>query len=154
MRKLLTVLCALAISVAVSSAAFAATLGAVAVKDIQGKEFKTETLKGKKSILIFVQAACGQCRSEISEVKDKAADLAKKGDIYFVVVDVNVERATEYFKSKELPGVVLMDPSFSIGDSIDVGATPATVVVDKDLNIVKSKVGFKTGDIDRLIKEL
>lgn len=154
MRKLLMVLFALAISITFASSAFAGVLGAFSIKDAEGKDFKTENLKGKKSMLIFVQAACGQCRTEIGEAKQKYDAIKEKAELYFVIVDVNAERALAYFKSEGLPGKLLLDPTFSVGDASDISATPSTIVVDKDLNIVKAKTGYRPGDIDRMLKEL
>lgn len=154
MKKVTEILAALAVTLCFATGALADKIGKFEVKDAGGVKFTQEQLKGKKAVLAFVQAACGQCRTEIADLTAKADAITGKAELFIVVVDVNTERAMEYFKSQNVPGKLLADPDFKMGAAAGVGATPSTVVLNKELNIVTSKTGYRAGDVEKLISEL
>ena len=69
------------------------------------------SLKGKKTLLMFAQMACRQCRTELEELSAKA-DQIDSG--YVVLVDVMPERAVEVYRAKGFKLKAILDPEFSI----------------------------------------
>ncbi|TLN17428.1 redoxin domain-containing protein, partial [bacterium] len=45
-------------------------------KDAEGKTVTQENLKGKKTLLVFSQMACRQCRYEVKELMSKKDQIA------------------------------------------------------------------------------
>lgn len=155
MKKALRLLVAAVAVAFLASAAFAAApINAFTVKDASGKEFKSDALKGKTTVLVLTQSACSQCRNEMKDLADYKDKIAAKANLFAVVVDLDSARAVEYFKSKGFDFNMLLDPDFNVGGAVGAGSTPATIVIDKDLNVKYMKTGYKDGDLEKLMKEL
>lgn len=156
MKKLLTIAAALAMVCSLATVSLAeGVVGKFEVKDAAGGKFNQEMLKkNSQSVIVLVQAACGQCRQELAALIENAETIQKKATLYVDIVDVNSEKALEFFKGQNAPGTLLLNPDFAIGAAVGATATPATIVVDKDLKILKVITGFKRGEFEKLIEEL
>lgn len=155
MKKVFQLLGVLTVAVALASGAYADPLGSFSgVTDADGKPFTEEALKGKTTMLVVVQTACGQCRAEIEDVKANFELIQEKAELVVVIVDVNSERGIEAFKGRGTPGRLVADPNFSLAAALGAEASPATAVVDGELKIVAFKTGYQTGDVERLLNKL
>lgn len=155
MKKVLHLLGVLTVALALASGAYADQLGSFSgVTDADGKPFTAEGLKGKTTMFVVVQAACGQCRAEIEDVKANLELIEEKAELVVVIVDVNSERGIEFFKGRETPGRMVADPSFSLASALGAEASPATAVVNGELKIVAFKTGYQPGDVERLLNKL
>lgn len=150
--KIKTVLALVISTLLVASLSFAAPIGKFEVKTAEGKAFKTDDLKGKKTFLILVQTACGQCRNELKELKANFDEVKKAGDIFVVLVDVDSERALASYQKFGFEWPVIFDPDFKIGAATGATATPTTVVIEKDLNIKELHTGYQTGTLTEIFK--
>lgn len=124
------------------------------VKDGSGADVTQDALKGKKTLLVFAQTACSQCRSEVEAINSKYDGLAGKGQIYIVLVDVAGDRALAFYKSQNYKMPVLLDPDFTIPPQVNVRVTPSTVLVDGDLKVIENTSGFKKSELEALLGKL
>lgn len=154
MSKFKKVLAVALVALCAASVASAAMVGNFKVKSSEGKDVTQDMLKGKPTMLVISNTACGQCRVEMGEL-DKSLDAIKaKGNVWVVMVDANAERAVELYGKLGFKAPLLLDPDFTIANSLDLSATPSTVILDKDLNVVFSKTGYRPGNMKELIEKM
>lgn len=132
--------------------AMAGTVGTIALKTGDGKDFTNETIKEKKVLFIVAQTACGQCRKEIADISEQFDKISGKGLVFTVLVDINQERALEYYKKKDYKVPVVLDPNFTIAGMADIAATPATIIVDAKGNITYTKTGYRPGQLEEILE--
>lgn len=155
MKKLLMVLMTVALVGGLCGSALAA--GAVVkefkIKAADGTEFTQEQLKGQKTLLVFAQMACRQCRTELKELEEAKADLKDK-KVYVILVDMNTDAAVTAWGKVGYTMPLLLDPDFKVAEMLGLRSTPSTVIVDKDLKVVYEKTGYKSGDVDTILEQL
>lgn len=80
--------------------------------DIQGKEWKLSSFRGRKVVLVFWASWCPDCRAEVPELKALHAS-ANPEKVAFVSVsfDRTLEALQSYAAENYLPGVQLFDPA-------------------------------------------
>lgn len=151
MKKLFSLLVVSMVALAVAGGAFAADkmLGEFKLKTGDGKEFTHESIKDKKVMMVFAQMACRQCRQEMDDLN--AANGTE--NVIVVLVDVASDRAMDSYTKKGYKMKVVLDPDFNLPSKAGVGATPATIVVDKGA-ITFNKTGYVKGTVEELLKNL
>jgi peroxiredoxin len=111
---------------------------------ITGEKFDTASLKGKVVVVNFWATSCLYCMHEMPGVVNTYQRLHDKGlDVVAVAMDYDPPSyVLDYAQSRRLPFKVALDSS---GDAAakfgHVDATPTTVVIDRDGQIVARYVG-------------
>lgn len=156
------------VAVCVVSFAFPLVAAAAPAPDFEspvmgGQTFKLADYKGTKGlVLAFAQTACSTCRMELKFLNDY---VGKSDNYEILMVNVDAIGGTErwntiikkYMEQQGLTMRVLIDPKMTVARMFKVRATPATVVIDKDGNILESITGYTAednGKIEALIKKI
>ncbi len=106
-----------------------------------GKTTKLSDLKGKPVVLSFWASWCGPCRKELPAL---AALAAKRGDVHFLAVNVDRDRAPaeKFLKELKLPLPIAFDPDSAVVSQFDVVVMPTMFMVDKNGTVKFRKTGF------------
>jgi peroxiredoxin len=110
--------------------------------DLAGKTLDLATLRGRRTMLLFWNPACGFCQQMLSDVKAWERD-PPPGAPELVIIsagsfDANREQG---FRSR-----VLLDPYFAAGYVFRSGGTPSALVIDED-GTVASEVGVGAQEV-------
>jgi len=146
---------AAALLLSLSGAQAAGTkVGSFKLKDGEGKEVTHEALKEKRTLFIVAQTACSQCRTEIKEIQERLDEVTAKAQVWVILVDANAEAGLERYGKLKLTLPVLLDPDFRLPASVGIEASPATFIVDGELNVVFTKTGYGPGSFEMIMEKL
>lgn len=108
-------------------------------------DFNTWT-KGKPSLIVFIQTACGSCQRELQFLKE--FNYTEAGlEILVIFIDVKEMDFKGYAKDNKMPFNFAWDAKYSIADAFGVSFAPASFLIDKDHNIAKVYRGWsKSGE--------
>ncbi|QDT03550.1 Thiol-disulfide oxidoreductase ResA [Rubripirellula lacrimiformis] len=123
----------------------------------EGKNFNSQSLKGRVIVLDFWATWCTPCVAAMPVIKKVTDRFADQG-VVMVAVNTGQEReeVIEFLKEQKLKLNVVLDPEGKIADGFVVDAIPQTILIGKDGIIEAVHVGFD-GDADletRLTDEL
>jgi peroxiredoxin len=114
---------------------------------------KTRELKAD-TMFVFVTAACTQCRKEMLDLGEaKARGELEKASIIIVSCDMNPEGALPRISAmgkKAFP--IISDPEYTLGDAVELGTTPSTLIVSKDGVIKFKTAGYKKGEFKKYLE--
>ncbi|MBI5905612.1 MAG: TlpA family protein disulfide reductase [Deltaproteobacteria bacterium] len=122
------------------------------LKGEDGKVYNLESIKGKKTVFTFMQAACSACRGEVVLLND-LAKVAK--DVLFlpISVDMGGAKALERYKADyAITLTFLLDPEFQFPPKFGFTYTPATALIGADGKVAALLSGFDD-DTAKKIKE-
>ncbi|WP_413577480.1 TlpA family protein disulfide reductase [Bdellovibrio sp. HCB290] len=114
-------------------------------KSLDGQAFELHSMKGKVVILNFWASWCGPCVEEVPSLIKLVNEF--KGDVQLIAVsgDSNEEDIHVFLKSfPELKGAnikIVYDQDRSLMKMFDVSRLPESLVLNKDLKLVKKLVG-------------
>lgn len=114
------------------------------LKDLDGKEYKLSSLKGKVVVLEWTNHECPIVKAHHEDGNDKMKatyDTFKGKDVVWLAVNSSYfcedkkEEIKGWVKQKGLPYPMLLDASGAVGHSFDAKTTPHMFIVDKDGNL-------------------
>ena len=112
------------------------------LKDIDGKDFKLSSLRGKYVVLDFWGSCCGWC---IKGIPDMKASYAKhNGKVEFVGIDCNDTEQDwkDAVKEHDMPWIhVRNEGNPDVAVMYGIEGYPTKIIVDKEGKIVKKIVG-------------
>ncbi len=157
MKKLLTLLCVLSLTVS----AFA-QLPAVTLKDIDGKTIKTEELylsnDGKPIIIDFFATWCKPCLRELDAINEVYADWQEETGVKVIAVSTdqaqNVNKVKPLVDNKGWEYQVLLDVTGDFKRKLGINMIPHTIIIDGKGNIVYQHSGYSDGAEEELIEKV
>jgi cytochrome c biogenesis protein CcmG/thiol:disulfide interchange protein DsbE len=130
------------------------------LKDTAGKKHTIKELFGKHDIIIFDywQVACKPCNELLPHLEDLMKDY-KKQKVGVVIISrdtaLTVAQVEPFFKSHKYPFLVLLDTDLTVSNELGIKASPVTLIVNKDRDILYRHDTYKTGqekDIEEALK--
>ncbi len=133
------------------------------IKDLKGKDFSLENLKGKPVILNFWASWCLPCRKEFPDLISTVERF--QGDVILLAVsnDSSKTDIQEFLKNLKREGVnfnnnntyILWDSEFEVSKKFNVAKWPETFILDQNLQIVKKQAGvFSIEEMEPVLSEL
>ncbi len=137
-----------------------AQLPSVVIRDIEGKEVKTDTLSnsGKPFIIDFFATWCKPCNRELSAIAEVYDEWQEETGVK--VIAVSIDQAQNINKVKPLvdnhgwPYEVLLDPNGEFKRALGVQMIPYTIIVDGKGNIAYKHNGYTDGAEEELIEKV
>lgn len=141
---------AIALGVAVGTAAFAAPANDFTLRDVNGNSFNLAEHKGEVIVLSFWATWCAPCKEEMPHLQ-KMLDARKDKGLLVVSISADDARTASKVKpfvmSKGFTFPVLLDKESSVSGIYNPGKSlPYTVVIGRDFQVVQSHAGFDPGD--------
>lgn len=164
MKKLITLSCALLLSVGASLAQTNAELPDTQIKDVNTSKkvpFNQTVEKGKVTLVNFWATWCVPCKKEIKNVREKMADWKKETDFNYMTVSIDESRAEglvrSYAKSQGWDFPYYLDANSDLKRSLNFQTVPFTLIIDKNGKVAYSHAGYEEGSEEEVyakIKEL
>jgi thiol-disulfide isomerase/thioredoxin len=154
-----TMIAALALNLAVATAAIAVEPGAPApgfvATTFDNKEIHLSDYRGKVVFVDFWASWCSPCRQSLP-LYDKLSDEFPASD--FAVVAVNLDEdgadARKFLAEHPVKYTIVQNPQGDIPKSFGVAGIPSSYLIDRDGTIRERHVGFEPKDIDTLRGEI
>jgi peroxiredoxin len=112
--------------------------------DLQGKQFDTQSLRGKVVMVNFWATSCTTCVHEMPKMVE-TYNLYKDKGLEFVAVAMSYDPpnyVVNYAETRQLPFRVALDTKGELAKAFgDVQMTPTTFVIDKQGHIIKRYLG-------------
>ncbi|MDE0118694.1 MAG: TlpA disulfide reductase family protein [Bdellovibrionales bacterium] len=135
----------------------------ITIKDLKGKDFSLESLKGKPVILNFWASWCPPCRKEFPELISTVERF--KGNVTLLAIsnDSSKKDMEGFLDNLKREGLnlhnkniyILWDSELEVSKKFNVAKWPETFILDQNLQIVKKQAGvFSLEEIEPFIFEL
>ena len=116
------------------------------LKDVDGKEYSKESLKGKIVVMNFWGIWCGPCRREIPQLNKLVKQYEDRQDVVFLAVSSDpVDKLKHFIQETEFNYRLISEKNATDLSTkiIDLGmiAFPSHAVLDKDGNVVLQYLG-------------
>jgi thiol-disulfide isomerase/thioredoxin len=125
------------------------------VKDLEGKSYALDSLKGRRVLLDFWASWCGPCIESMPELERIESEFKDRG---LVVLGVNLGEARNtvdrFLKSKPMPYPVIMGTDFGMDRAFQVTGFPTFILIGADGKIAAHQTGYsvKPGLAPMLVK--
>ena len=137
-----------------------AALPSVALKDVDGKTVKTESLaeQGKPVIIAFFATWCKPCMRELEAINELYADWQEQTGVEMYIV--SIDQGQDVKKVKPLVDGygwdyhVLLDPNGELKRAMNVQNVPHMFVLDSNGQIVYNHSGYTDGSEKEIRKYL
>ena len=123
-------------------------LPSFSLKDINGKVYQTDSLKGKIVVLNFWFIACPPCREEIPLLNRLVENFNDDDVVFISISDDHPDRLRKFLKKYPLDYVIASDSR--IAHQFGISSYPTNVIIDKESNIVFFESGGRD-DIDSIM---
>lgn len=157
MKKVLLICC---LMLGISMVA-KAQMPAVALKTIDGKEIKTDTLSnnGKPIIIDFFATWCKPCNRELSAIAEVYDEWQEETGVKLVAISIdqaqNVHKVAPLVAENEWPWeTVLLDPNGELKRALGIQMIPYTLILDGKGKIVYKHNGYTDGAEEELIEKV
>ena len=153
----------LALLATVLAGTASAQLPNLKLKDINGKEVRTDTLNngGKPFIITFFATWCKPCNRELKAIQEVYEEWQEETGVR--VVAISIDQAQNIHKVKPLVDgygweyEILLDPNSEFKRAMGVNMIPHAFVIDGNGKVALSHSGYKEGGEEELyekVKEL
>jgi len=115
------------------------------LKDLNGKDVSLSDFKGKKVFLNFWATWCPPCKAEMPDI-EKLYQETKDSDLVILAVNLgdNKDTVKSFIDKNKYNFTILLDLDQNIGMQYNITAIPTSFFIDKEGNIVSSKMGGMT----------
>lgn len=108
------------------------------LKTLDNKTFDWQSLKGKKTLICFGASWCKDCRKELEKLKKLVPNELRELEV-LVVSDEPMEKIENYRNKYGYPFIFLK--SETSYQDMKIYSVPTNYLLNKDLKIVKQKIG-------------
>jgi len=123
------------------------------VKDLQGKTFKLEDLKGKVVVLNFWFVECKPCVSEIPELNELVHDFPNE-EIVFIALGLNKAEQMKKFLKKTPFDYHMVPDAMEVATQFRVDGFPTSVVIDQNGLVRFISLGVGPQNKEKLVEAI
>jgi peroxiredoxin len=98
----------------------------IKLPNLEGKTIKLTDFRGRETLVLFWNPACGFCQQMLPDLKEWEANPPEEAP-KLLVVSAGSKEANE---EMELSSPVVLDQEFAIGRAFGASGTPSAVLVD------------------------
>jgi thiol-disulfide isomerase/thioredoxin/sugar lactone lactonase YvrE/outer membrane lipoprotein-sorting protein len=121
-------------------------------RDLEGKSYSLDSLKGKPVLLDFWTTWCGPCAESAPALEKINTEFKDKG-LVMLAVDVDETRkiVEAFLKPRPIHYPVIMGTEFGVAHAFQVNSFPTFIAISPDGKVVVHESGYsETGGEDRL----
>lgn len=123
------------------------------VRDLEGKRFKLEDLKGNLVVLNFWFVQCKPCVQEMPELNELVQKHQDENVIFLAFALNGKPELTQFLKKKTFSYHIVPDAR-AVAEDYGVEGYPTHLVIDPAGNIVYSAMGFGPDTVEKLGQEI
>ena len=116
------------------------------LKDLDGKEFNLQSLRGKVVLLDFWATWCGPCRVELPYIEKLHREFKDKDLLVLGIDDEEPEVARDFMKKSGYTFTTLVDDQHAAAQSYQINLIPQVLIIGKDGKVVNHYFGTKGED--------
>jgi len=137
-----------------------AQLPAVKLRDINGREVRTDTLNngGKPFIISFFATWCKPCNRELKAIHEVYPDWQEETGVRVVAISIdeaqNAQKVKPLVDANDWEYEVLLDPNSDFKRAMGVSLIPHVFIIDKNGKIAESRSGYTEGGEQHLIEKV
>jgi thiol-disulfide isomerase/thioredoxin len=120
------------------------------VRDIYGKPYRLQDLKGKTLVLNFWFTSCVPCRSEIPELNQLVEKYASNKDIVFLAITFNDEAAVRTFLEANAFTYNIIPGQGDMIKQFGIASYPTNAIVDKTGKVAFMLSSYSPDNIKKL----
>ena len=122
-----------------------------ALRDLDDREVRLSSLRGKVVLLDFWATWCGPCRAEMPHIEKL---YHKEKDIAIFGIDVGEDRevVTKFIQEQKISYPILLAAQSRVQQDYGANALPSVVILDKNGVVRTYKKGYKQG-IEKALRE-
>jgi len=128
------------------------------LRDLGGDLYSLSEHKGEVILINFWATWCGPCKAELPHLSLIDKNYENKGvDVVVISVDAarEVSKAKAYIKSRNYQFTALFDTDTNVISQYNPSkALPFTMILDREMRIVHTHVGYTAGTEDTYIQIL
>ncbi len=138
---MINIVAALIVSISVAFSSYGKSLENIRFTDTNGRTVYLSQLKGKPVVLVFWQLYCHACKKELPAVSKIAKQYKGKAYFYAVVIGTSDILQIEERKREWKFDLPVLIADYKTKSAFGIFGTPTTVILDKNLNVVKKVIG-------------
>jgi peroxiredoxin len=114
------------------------------LKDLNGKEWKLSSQRGKVVLVNFWATWCPPCRKEMPDMEALQKDFGAKGLVVLAISDETEEKVAPFVKQQNFSYPILLDPGRKVGQLFAVNGIPKTFIYDRSGKLVATAIDMRT----------
>lgn len=114
------------------------------LKDLSGKDWKLQDLRGKVVLVNFWATWCPPCRKEMPDLETLYERFQPQGFIVLAISDEDSGKVAPFIHERSVTFPVLLDPGRKVNDLFAVEGIPKSFVYDRDGKLVAQSIDMRT----------
>ena len=137
-----------------------AQLPKATLKDINGREVQTDTLRneGRPFIIDFFATWCKPCNRELDAIAEVYEDWQKETGVKIIAISIdqaqNINKVKPLVENHGWEYDVLLDPNGDLKRALGIQMIPFVLICDGEGNIVYKHNGYTDGAEEELIEKV
>jgi len=114
------------------------------LKDLTGKDWKFQDLRGKVVLVNFWATWCPPCRKEMPDLETLYERFQSQGFIVVAISDEEPGKVAPFIHERGVTFPVLLDPGRKVNEMFSVEGIPKSFVYDRDGKLVAQSIDMRT----------
>jgi peroxiredoxin len=114
------------------------------LRDLDGKDWKFQDLRGKVVLVNFWATWCPPCRKEMPDLETLYQRLQSQGFVVLAISDEESAKVLPFIRERGVTFPVLLDPGRKVHDMFAVEGIPKSFVYDREGKLVAQSVDMRT----------
>ena len=116
----------------------------ITLQDLNGKEWKLSSLRGKVVLVNFWATWCPPCRKEMPDLDSLYSRFHDKGFVVLAISDEDAAKVAPFVKQQNVRYPVLLDTGRRVSQLFGVEGIPKSFVYDREGKLVATAIDMRT----------
>jgi peroxiredoxin len=114
------------------------------LKDLSGKEWTLQKLRGQVVLVNFWATWCPPCRVEIPDLDEVYKKFRKRGLVVLGITDETAAKIVPFVREARMQFPVLLDSSGATGKAFEITGIPKSLLYDREGKLVATAIDRQT----------